>query len=144
MRKCKKCKIKLPANAEGILCNTCRLTPKTAGTPEQIDASQTYFTAKNLAEQANRWQDSQTTYDLLWPQVLELRKIQGGRCAICGRKLYLVLDHDHRTNKARGYLCRGCNTKLSGFDNPVFVAQANEYLKNPPANIVRISEKIPE
>lgn len=137
MRKCKTCENKLPDNAEGVLCDTCRLTPKVAGTQDTIDVVEPYFTAKRLKEQETSWQDSQTTYDLLWPQVVELRKIQGGRCAICGRKLFLVLDHNHKTGQARGYLCRGCNTKLSGFDNPVFVAQATEYLKNPPANSVR-------
>ena len=134
MRKCKRCGTGLSKGAEGVLCNACRLSPKIAGTQEQIDAIEPYFTAKKLAEQETSWQSSTSVYNLSWPQVLKLRKIQGGRCAICGRKLFLVLDHNHQTGKARGYLCRGCNTKLAGFDNPEFVRRAAEYLDNPPAN----------
>lgn len=54
-------------------------------------------------------------------------------CAICRRKKTLVLDHDHKTNKARGYLCYTCNTRLSGLDNEKFKIAAEKYLKNPPA-----------
>jgi hypothetical protein len=41
----------------------------------------------------------------------QLMVIQNERCAICGRKWELVVDHDHRTNFIRGLLCRGCNVR---------------------------------
>lgn len=40
---------------------------------------------------------------------------QGGKCAICGipKPLEdLELDHDHETDKLRGFLCKNCNFKL--------------------------------
>ena len=37
---------------------------------------------------------------------------QEGRCAICGRLKSLELDHDHKTNRPRGFLCKNCNLKL--------------------------------
>ena len=45
-----------------------------------------------------------------------LLRLQGGRCAICGRRPQtkrLAVDHDHKTGKVRGLLCanneNGCN-----------------------------------
>lgn len=58
---------------------------------------------------------------------------QKNKCSICERIEYLTLDHNHLTNKARGYLCRTCNTLLSGFNRPVWRERAEKYLKNPPA-----------
>ena len=62
-------------------------------------------------------------------------KIQDNQCAFpnCSKTFPLVLDHDHKTNKARGYLCHSHNRKMSAFDNKEFMVQAQEYVKNPPA-----------
>lgn len=38
-----------------------------------------------------------------------LRKWQAGRCAWCGEKTALIVDHCHRTGLVRGMLCRSCN-----------------------------------
>ncbi len=38
-----------------------------------------------------------------------LRHWQGGRCAMCGLRDRLVMDHDHTTGLIRGWLCRSCN-----------------------------------
>jgi len=47
---------------------------------------------------------------------------QDGKCAICGiepladdGKLTLFLDHDHKRQRARGFLCNGCNTAIGMF-----------------------------
>lgn len=61
----------------------------------------------------------------------ELNRLNG-RCSLCSRKIYCVLDHDHKTNKARGYICQRCNIRLSGVDNEQWLARALGYLKNPP------------
>lgn len=37
---------------------------------------------------------------------------QDRRCAICGRRVRLVLDHDHATDRVRGGLCNRCNVRL--------------------------------
>lgn len=36
---------------------------------------------------------------------------QQGRCAICGARGSLVVDHDHQTGLVRGKLCPSCNTR---------------------------------
>ena len=68
-----------------------------------------------------------------------LFSLQKGVCAICGkretRKTYgkvckLSADHNHKTGKARGLLCGGCNIGLGGFkDNPEYLQNAIKYLK---------------
>lgn len=42
-------------------------------------------------------------------QLAYLRAWHDGRCGVCGNVKPLVLDHDHRTGLARGYLCTRCN-----------------------------------
>ena len=63
-----------------------------------------------------------------------LHRAQGGRCAICGTIINPVgrsraVDHDWKTGKVRGMLCKPCNLGLGMFkDDPrVFVA-ALKYL----------------
>lgn len=125
MRKCKICDTNLPIGADGVMCITCR----TVHRPDFTKLPKIILTKERTGYAGNVWR-----YGLAIKQQAELYKQQGKRCAICSRIRFLVLDHDHKTNKARGYLCRGCNTKLSGFDNPVFAGRAREYLDNPPAN----------
>lgn len=79
-----------------------------------------------------------TTYAALF-------KLQGGRCAICGRRpktLRLAVDHDHKTGEVRGLLCanneNGCNRGVvanleAAVDNGLAAAQrAVAYLSDPP------------
>ncbi len=48
---------------------------------------------------------------------------QDYRCALCGTHqdelTCSCLDHDHNTNKVRGFLCRGCNLALGHFKDSV-------------------------
>lgn len=49
----------------------------------------------------------------------EMERRQGGRCAICGgknRAERLHIDHDHKTGKARGLLCRPCNMAVAAWE----------------------------
>ena len=42
-----------------------------------------------------------------------------------------VLDHNHETNKFRGWLCHNCNMGIGAFkDNIEVLYKAIEYLKN--------------
>jgi hypothetical protein len=57
---------------------------------------------------------------------------QNNACGICRRKprkRRLCVDHDHRTRKIRGLLCRKCNMGLGCYgDNPKFLRMAADYL----------------
>jgi hypothetical protein len=56
----------------------------------------------------------------------------GNQCNICGVKLVnkkLSLDHCHKTNKLRGFLCDKCNIGLGYFnDNSELLLKAVDYL----------------
>ena len=59
---------------------------------------------------------------------------QSHLCAICGepqtpKYRYLDVDHDHRTGKNRGLLCRRCNIKISVLESsPEWMEKALAYL----------------
>ena len=78
------------------------------------------------------------TYDLTRRQFDELIAVQGGNCPICRRSLGSMedqvppfVDHDHKTGRVRGILCRNCNFAL-GFlnDDAVRADAAAVYLRN--------------
>lgn len=86
--------------------------------------------------------------NLLSKQRKELRKKHGPPpenhiCPICTRSeseissgggnksTRWVLDHNHETNKFRGWLCHNCNMGIGAFkDNQEILSKAIEYLKH--------------
>lgn len=62
-----------------------------------------------------------------------LLEAQGGICAICGRKpegQRLVVDHDHKSGRVRGLLCRSCNLGIGLFeDDPNRLKAALEFIE---------------
>jgi len=70
----------------------------------------------------------------------KLLELQGHKCAICGKpaqiennKRFLELDHDHETNKPRGFLCQKCNKGLGLLGDCIKgIERALKYLQNPP------------
>lgn len=75
------------------------------------------------------------TYGLDQEMYTAMLEQQDGRCAICGSLEILVVDHDHRLEKAdpqaiRGLLCPNCNTGLGFFrDDPKALRSAIKYLQ---------------
>lgn len=62
--------------------------------------------------------------------ILLMRKMN---CEICGQDGWLVTDHDHKTNKVRGALCRNCNKALGLFqDSKEIILAASKYLEQTP------------
>ena len=58
---------------------------------------------------------------------------QGFACLICGSKdkksSNYVVDHDHKTGKIRGIICRNCNTGIGQLnDDPELIRTAATYL----------------
>lgn len=64
----------------------------------------------------------------------EMLKNQKGMCLICGKYQCsqghnLAVDHDHRTGKIRGLLCKSCNVGIGNFyDRPDLLLKAANYL----------------
>lgn len=57
---------------------------------------------------------------------------QNGCCAICGKhqmqeKQALCVDHDHKTGKIRGLLCKRCNHYITILDDKEFCKKAKDY-----------------
>jgi hypothetical protein len=64
---------------------------------------------------------------------------QDCKCGICKQKIEatLCVDHDHKTGKVRGLLCKTCNSAIGLLaDNPEYLANAIRYLLEPPARRV--------
>jgi len=62
-----------------------------------------------------------------------LLEVQGYSCAICGttewRGRYPYVDHDHKTGRIRGLLCKRCNLVLGEINDDVYVVdKMREYL----------------
>ena len=76
-----------------------------------------------------RWkkQGIQITHD----EYVEMYARLQGKCQICGVKLSsLCVDHDHKTGKIRGLLCRPCNIGVSALgESEQVMSKAIEYLK---------------
>ena len=73
------------------------------------------------------------TYNLTEEQYNSLLENQNFRCKICGKPWTfgtLQVDHDHKTNKIRGLLCRPCNVLLGmANDNQTILLKAIQYLR---------------
>ncbi len=62
-------------------------------------------------------------------QYEELKRQQGGKCAICRERVPDVVDHDHETKEIRGLLCHPCNKGLGMFrENGLTLVNAALYL----------------
>jgi uncharacterized protein YlaI len=77
-----------------------------------------------------------TKYNKTEGELKKLFKKQGSKCEICRRKLSWGtkhVDHDHLTNRLRGFLCSDCNTSLGKLgDTLEGVMRAVKYLQFPP------------
>ena len=59
----------------------------------------------------------------------QMLDMQGGNCAICVTRKAVCLDHCHSTGRARGWLCRDCNTLLRALDTWPHRDRAESYLR---------------
>jgi hypothetical protein len=62
-------------------------------------------------------------YGITHKQVMELIKGASNKCQICGAEFSLNnkphIDHDHKSNRIRGVLCRKCNSGIGLFDDKI-------------------------
>jgi len=90
---------------------------------------------KELIVKTNRQFRLKKAYGLSLKDWEGLWYAQDGRCAICDEFFTNVrsicVDHDHKTGKVRGLLCRNCNYGLGYFnDNIELLVKAICFLKN--------------
>jgi hypothetical protein len=70
------------------------------------------------------------TYGLTLESFAELSSKQNHRCALCGIKKRLDVDHCHKTKRIRGLLCGLCNRALGVLgDNEEGLLKAIKYLR---------------
>ena len=73
-------------------------------------------------------------FGVTFQELLIIKEKQDYKCAICGvheenTTKALAVDHDHRTNKVRGYLCNNCTRGIGLLKDDVEVLKsAIEYL----------------
>jgi hypothetical protein len=70
-------------------------------------------------------------YRLNRKEYLDLINIDNGLCPICKRNKASVVDHDHKTDRVRGFICQHCNSALNLVENKDALIRAIEYLKEP-------------
>ena len=92
-------------------------------------------------EEYNRIKRNQNLrkYGLTFEDQEGMLREQNYKCAICGQEIFLFgssqkliahVDHDHKTGKVRGLLCKECNSGLGYFkDNTEYLLSAISYLK---------------
>src|SRR5882672_5384940 len=72
----------------------------------------------------------QTRYGLTKSDYKRMLAAQGGRCAICRRKIHRPFtDHNHDTGKVRGLLCGPCNMYIGHIKESIKTLQrAQQYI----------------
>jgi hypothetical protein len=70
------------------------------------------------------------TYGFTGSMFEDRLKEQRGKCAVCKVKKAVAADHNHKTKKARGILCKPCNHALGlFFESPEVLRNAALYLE---------------
>jgi hypothetical protein len=91
----------------------------------------------NLEKLREKGKNIERVYGITLKEYENLYIKQNGMCAICHHpepvksRLFLAVDHDHKTGKVRGLLCSKCNMALGSFDDSIHsLLSAIRYLKN--------------
>lgn len=98
-----------------------------------------YWLHRPEVQEKIKWRRLEKIYGLSKAGYMEIFRKQKGRCAICRKKPskkvmagngMLDVDHNHKTKKIRGLLCRSCNMALGSFrDNLKLFQAAARYLR---------------
>lgn len=100
----------------------CRLTWYPKNKEKQKNSSREYKSKNKIKLLSNKYNVDK--------EILE-KAFGKGECEICNSNVFLVVDHDHKTNEYRGVICEQCNKGLGFFrDNIDFLQKAILYLNN--------------
>lgn len=102
--------------------------------PEAHNARSTKWRKNNLAQFQflSRRSYLRRCYGISMEQYEELLQSQNGQCAICEVEPVgaLAVDHDHKTGKIRGLLCKTCNLELGIVElHPDWIIKVRRYLQ---------------
>mgnify|MGYP003290781721 CR=1 FL=1 len=120
----KLCKNKLSLVAHEHLCKlnpnrrdlSGKNNPRYGKTPPNKLSEETYFKCRN-GDTINKTIKEIKEYKLIHTE-----------CEICGSKVTLCVDHDHKTKQFRGILCQSCNRSLGWYDK--YHNEIENYLVN--------------
>jgi hypothetical protein len=91
--------------------------------PERFAANQARYRSDGRKKASDRRSYLKRKYGITPAQYDQMLAVQGGVCAICGRKprsdISLHVDHDHETGQRRGLLCFKCNNALGDFRDDI-------------------------
>jgi len=132
-KECPNCGKKFEESNNKIYCSgNCRGYSWRKNNPEKTSVIQKNY-RKNHPEKMTKLYRKYTLqkHGITQDEYDEMLKNQKGMCAICGQKKFLVIDHNHITQKIRGLLCFQCNNLL-GFaeDNIETLKHAIDYIEN--------------
>ncbi len=133
---CGKCGgVRRPTKSRAVCdpCNRARVLKWQKDFPEKVNERHAVWKRAPIRKNWTRaqaiklWERYKTT-----PEEFDVMlRAQKGKCAICARKMkLLVVDHNHTTGKNRALLCKGCNFGIGNFnENPIALRAAAEYLE---------------
>ena len=105
-------------------------------TPEKENKRLKRWRGNNPEKYQQQWlrhSINKNRYEITEEEYYQKLEEQNGKCEICKRecdKGRLSIDHDHKTNKVRGLLCRNCNLGLGMFgENLDSLSEAVLYLQ---------------
>ena len=131
---CTRCRAEKPLsefsrrkNSEPLLKSACKNC--------QRERARFYWKRKPLPKGVQRERNLRKSFGIGVEDYNKLLEAQDGCCAICNTKMCasgrnFAVDHDHKTGKIRGLLCKFCNTALGQLqDNKEYLINAIKYLE---------------
>jgi hypothetical protein len=147
-KRCTKCGTRRPigefhigrGNPDGLQYHCKKCVAKASQTPKARHRQHAYAQAnKDRRRVWCYWGNVRKDYGVTRQRATAMLEAQAGTCAICGMKFSAFasgrldapcIDHDHKTGRVRGLLCRDCNTAIARLkDRPELCIAAAEYLR---------------
>ena len=130
MKKCSKCKLE-----KAVDCFNKRGTDSTSlqSMCKECAASvrkERYLSNKDIEKNRSYSNRIKRVYGITDFDYQKMFDNQNGKCAICGsletgrgKTNKFCIDHDHKTGKVRGLLCRNCNVLLGKLSDSIGLCQ---------------------